>query len=61
MKIENIKNIKIKIANFHPFEFTYEELSSVECQFDNEESVTLTIKPNETANQKKFKEAVDKL
>lgn len=61
MKIENVRNIKIKIANFTPFEFTYEELSIVECQFDNEESVTLTIKPNETKNEKLFNEAISKL
>ena len=46
MKIENIKTIKIKIANFTPFEFNYDELASVECQFENEDSVILTIKPN---------------
>lgn len=48
MKIENIKNIKIKIANFEQFEFTYEQLSSVECSFEGEETVYITIKPNDT-------------
>lgn len=52
MKIENIKNIKIKIANFHPFEFTYDELADVECYFEKEGSVVITIKPNDTRLEK---------
>ena len=48
MKIENIKNIKIKIAHYEQFSFTYEELANVECNFDDSETVTLTIKPNAT-------------
>ena len=48
MKIENIKSIKIKIANYEQFEFNYEELANVQCQFENEDTVLITIKPNDT-------------
>lgn len=47
MKIENVKTIKIKIANFEQFEFNYEQLANVSCQFEGEETVLITIKPNE--------------
>lgn len=47
MKIENVKTIKIKIANFEQFEFNYEELACVQCQFEGEETVLVTIKPNQ--------------
>jgi hypothetical protein len=51
MKIENVKTIKIKIANFEQFEFNYEQLANVECQFEDFETVLITIKPNEYATQ----------
>lgn len=51
MKIENVKTIKIKIAHFEQFEFNYVQLASVQCQFEGEETVLITIKPNEDATQ----------
>lgn len=51
MKIENVKTIKIKIADFEQFEFNYEQLSSVECQFESKDTVLVTIKPNKDATQ----------
>lgn len=51
MKIENVKTIKIKIAHFEQFEFNYAQLANVECQFEGEETVLITIKPNEDATQ----------
>jgi hypothetical protein len=51
MKIENVKTIKIKIAHFEQFEFNYEQLANVECQFEKADSVMITIKPNEYATQ----------
>ncbi len=47
MKIESVKTIKIKIANFEQFEFNYEQFANVECQFEDFETVLITIKPNE--------------
>lgn len=47
MKIENVKTIKIKIANFEQFEFNYEQLASVQCQFEGDDTVQLIIKPND--------------
>ena len=52
MKIENIKTIKIKIAHYEQFEFNYEQLADVECYFEKEGSVLITIKPNETPEEK---------
>lgn len=46
MKIENVKTIKIKIANYEQFEFNYLDLANVECDFEDEETVTIKIKPN---------------
>lgn len=48
MKIENVKNIKIKIAHYEQFEFSYLDLANVECEFENEDTVTIKIKPNAT-------------
>lgn len=47
MKIEGVKTIKIKIAHFEQFEFNYEQLANVECSFEGQQSVMITIKPNE--------------
>lgn len=46
MKIENMKTIKIKIAHYEQFEFNYEQLANVECQFEGEDIVLITISPN---------------
>jgi hypothetical protein len=51
MKIENVKTIKIKIAHFEQFEFNYAQLANVECQFEDSDTVMITIKPNEYATQ----------
>jgi hypothetical protein len=51
MKIENVKTIKIKIAHFEQFEFNYAQLANVECQFEDSDTVMITIKPNEDATQ----------
>lgn len=52
MKIENIKNIKIKIAHYEQFEFNYLDLANVECQFEDEETVLIAIKPNAAPEEK---------
>lgn len=48
MKIENIKTIRIKIAHYEEFEFNYVQLANVSCDFEDPETVNITIKPNDT-------------
>lgn len=46
MKLEGLKHVNIKIDKFEPFEFTYEQLTSIELTFaEDGQTLTINIKP----------------
>lgn len=48
MKLENVRNVNIKIDKFEPFEFSYAELTSIELTFTEEgQTITIDVKPYE--------------
>jgi hypothetical protein len=51
MKIENVKTIKIRIEDFDQFEFHYEELANVQFQFEEPDTVIISIDPNRDVTQ----------